>query len=506
MKAAAYARYSTDNQTDNSIATQLDAITKYCIKNNHTLVAIFTDEAKTGTNVDREGFQRLLGCAARKEFECVIIYDMTRGSRNVSDWFNFRDKMRALKIEVLSVTEKLGDVSDPMGFLTELLGVGMGQIEVLRSRQKSIAGKIQKAKDGVFLGGFPPLGYDIVNRKYVINEKEADVVRFIFQSYGEGHSYDYILMFTNDMGVVGKRGRPVGKNSLFSILNNDRYIGVYSWNRYNNRYMKHWAGGKPSPEAETVIENGIPPIVDIEIWNKVRIRMDNNKKNATNTAVHEYLLSGKIECKKCGNAYTGKTNKNSRGVTTRYYVCGNKSRTKLCDAMNINADLIEDITKERVMTWLKTVDYDKVAQNIETLAKSRTSGICKEEMEKLNQEKVNLKFLLSKCENTEQTLLIQRKCDEVDIKIKSLSEKELKSVVTEITHDKVIAQLKKDALCTSEDDIKRLVKDYVQKIYAYGDDIEIAIGVTMIGSPGMEPLLYTTKFTFSYKSLKEKRK
>lgn len=484
MRAAAYARYSTDQQTENSIATQLDAITKYCAKNGHTIVAVFKDEARSGTNMEREGFQNLLACAAKKEFECVIIYDMSRGSRNVSDWFKFRENMRLLNIKVLSVTEQLGNIDDPMGFLTEMLGMGMGQLEVLRSRQKSIAGKIQKAKDGVFLGGFPPLGYDIKDRKYVINEKEADVVRLIFRIYAEGGSYDKILALVHNIDISGKRGRPIGKNSLYSILKNDRYIGIYSWNRYNNRYMKHWAGGKPSPEAETVIDGGVPPIIDQDTWRKVRLRMDDNKMRASNSAKNEYLLSGKIVCKNCGNAYTGKTNTNSHGSTSRYYICGNKSRTKLCGAKNINADMLEDIAKEKVMEWLANVDYERVANDIIAMAKARNTETHSKDVENLNQQMVNLRFILSKCETEDQKTLIQNDLDVAEARMRTIAEKELKLVPSPIERERIISKLKKDAQCTTTDDIERLVKEYVQKIYAYGDEIQIAIGVTFNGSPG----------------------
>ncbi len=90
MRAAAYARYSTDKQTENSIAAQLNGINEYCAKNGHTVVSIFIDEAMSGTNTDRKGFHDMLAAAKRNEFDCVVIYDISRGSRDVADWFQFR--------------------------------------------------------------------------------------------------------------------------------------------------------------------------------------------------------------------------------------------------------------------------------------------------------------------------------------------------------------------------------------------------------------------------------
>lgn len=94
--------------------------------------------------------------ARNHQFECVVIYDISRGSRDVGDWFHFRREMQRLGIQVLSATEKLGDISNPNDFLVELINVGLGQHMVLQTRQKSIAGVAERAKQGVFLGGVSP--------------------------------------------------------------------------------------------------------------------------------------------------------------------------------------------------------------------------------------------------------------------------------------------------------------------------------------------------------------
>ena len=119
--------------------------------------------------------------------------------------------------------------------------MGMGQREVLETRQKSINGVAVKARQGAFLGGTPPLGYDIVDGAYVVNPGEARVVRTIFELYGAGKSYNDILAAVS--GAVGKRGRPLGTNSLHSILTNERYVGVYTWNKRKVKLFRKWAGG-----------------------------------------------------------------------------------------------------------------------------------------------------------------------------------------------------------------------------------------------------------------------
>ena len=149
MRTAAYARYSTDKQTENSIAYQLDAIRKYCREHSITIVATFADEAESGTNMDREGFRQMVAAAGRGEFDAVVIYDVTRGSRDVGDWFTFRKAMLMLGVQVIATTQSLGDITNSNDFLLELISVGMGQREVLETRQKSINDVAVKAAGGV---------------------------------------------------------------------------------------------------------------------------------------------------------------------------------------------------------------------------------------------------------------------------------------------------------------------------------------------------------------------
>ena len=140
MKAAAYARYSTDKQTENSIAYQMEAIQKYCRQHQIDLCAFYSDEAESGTNTNRPGFQNLMVAASRREFDAVVIYDISRGSRDVVDWFSFRKSMAALGIQVISTTQQLGDITNPSDFLMELITTGLGQHQVLDTRKKSMAG------------------------------------------------------------------------------------------------------------------------------------------------------------------------------------------------------------------------------------------------------------------------------------------------------------------------------------------------------------------------------
>lgn len=153
-RVAGYARYSTDNQTENSIEFQMRCIEEYCQKNNLNLVLRYHDDAISGTTMERPAFKQLCRDASQHLFDAVVIYDITRGSRDVSDWFAFRKAMDLLGVEIISTQDKLGDIMNPNDFLVELLGIGIGQHHVLQTRQKRLKGLPRKHLRGNFLVAF----------------------------------------------------------------------------------------------------------------------------------------------------------------------------------------------------------------------------------------------------------------------------------------------------------------------------------------------------------------
>ena len=482
INAVGYARYSTEFQTDNSIAYQTTAIQEYCEKHDINLLKVYSDEAMTGTNTNRPAFQQMLAAAEQHLFDAVIIYDISRGSRNVVDWFSFRQEMARIDIQVISCNQHLGDILDPNTYLTELITAGIGQHMVLDTRKKSIDGKNERAKKGIFCGGTPPLGYDINDGNYIINPKEAKIVQTIFTMYADGHSYNEILKELD--GAVGKAGRPLGKNSLYSILKNERYIGVYTWNKRKIKIMGKWAGGRPNPDIVR-IENAIPPIIDETIWRKVEERMKDNSRRATSKSCrHNYLLSGLIQCDKCGATFVGHTSTNQKKISTPYYICGNKYRTHTCCTKNINADRLETFVVMQIKHYLKTADFETLADEICKQVNSAAPDV--------SAEKKELSEIETKITNGINAILggvnIPELKDEVD-KLR-IRKSELEDVITykeknktrTLNRDKLVEMLKESAENIDSTDSNTLIRNFVTKIYAHADGtVTVNLGVHING-------------------------
>ena len=456
-KAAIYTRYSTEHQTENSTQTQIEACSVFCNKNDFEVVAIFSDEETTGTNTDRPEFVRLLDAAKKHLFDIVVIYDITRGSRDVIDWFVFRKQMHAFGVEVMSVHDNIGNILDPSNFLTELITVGIGQHQVLQSRQKSIDGSYTKAKQGLFMGGNAPLGYDIVERQYKINKSESKAVELIFNMLAKDYSPSNVVEALKINGYKSKNGNDIKLPAIYDIVRNKRYTGTFEWAKKQNREM-HKFVGRTNPDSKVVrIENIIPAIVTKEVFDKANAKLGTKLRKQGSKEHHDYILSGLIVCPKCGAIFHGLTNKSGKGIVTMSYVCPNKAEKK-CNAQNISAILLETEVQRAVKKWLLNLDLNsivekfikgrdlnsdyiqtkkelkKVNNEIDNILSAIKKGLVFDEMkndiEMLKKQQITLNDNISRFENNQNTQTFKNKMQKLILTAKTKAQgKELAEVV-----------------------------------------------------------------------------
>jgi site-specific DNA recombinase len=481
MRAVAYCRYSTDMQTENSIAYQLQNINKLCEAKGFVLVDVYSDEAKSGSNTQRDGLQRLLAEINTEKFDCVIIDDQSRLSRNVVDWFTLRELLQRAGKPLFSCAEKIEDYDEnPSAFLTEGIRAMFNQQFLFDTRRKVIAGQTVKAKQGKFCGGLPPLGYNIEDGNYIVNPIEADAVRNIFEIYASGGSYRAIVDWLADQKIKSKRGKPIGENAVFEILRNERYIGRYTWNKRKVKYFGKWAGGVENPNM-VVIEDAIPAIISKELWERVQRRMSDNTKNKVNKSRknREYILSGLLRCAKCGGAFVGSTTTNKKGYEYKFYTCANKKRLHTCDARNIAANDIEPL----ILNILKREILDEgMIEKVADLILSSASNTKDDQQEALKKELVSVKGkianFLKAIESGIFTESVSAHLADLE-KQQKILEMKLAAIVpaVHVTRDQLIKQLREDAkaLWESQDPaiIKEILKEYIVSVDIDDDEITI---------------------------------
>lgn len=322
----AYARVSTEEQAKEgfSIEAQTKILQAYAIVKGYDNVIMYVDDGYSGKNLRRPEVQRMIADCKAHRLDGVAVWRYDRLSRSLRDTLSLvEDIFNANGIAFISTSEQI-DTTTPSGrlVLNILASCAQNEREVTEQRVRMVC--MELAKQCKHMGGLPPFGYRVVNERLQVYEPEAEAVRTLFRMYTEGHGYGDLLKYLDGNGFTTIRGNSFRKNSLYEILGNEKYIGVYTYNRTvaadkNGRRNNH--ANKADDEIVRV-DGGVPAIIDMETWRRaVEKRITNKKRTGVYKAKSVYLLTGLAVCGKCGRKIGGNTGGTDRdGTMQRYYV------------------------------------------------------------------------------------------------------------------------------------------------------------------------------------------
>ena len=324
MNAVIYARYSSDNQREESIEGQLRECKEYADKNGINLIGTYIDRAFSAKTDSRPQFQQMIHDSATHTFEAVLVWKLDRFSRNRYDSAHYKRILKNNRVHVVSVTEPISNT--PEGIMLESLLEGMAEYYSADLAEKVSRGHKENALKAKFNGGPVPLGYRIDSEHhYQIDPTTAPVVQEAFRRYADGESIKAIWTDFNGRGIRTSLGRPFTKGSFQTMLKNRRYLGEY-------RYK------------DTVIPDAIPAIIDPELFEQVQRRCERNKKAPAHTKTQvNFMLTTKAFCGKCGAMVSGESGKSHTGTVHYYYKCGNHKRNgrAACDLQAVRKEPLE---------------------------------------------------------------------------------------------------------------------------------------------------------------------
>ena len=322
MRAALYARYSSDNQRDASIEDQLRICRARAEREGWTIIDSYTDRAISGASLLRPGVQELISDALKGRFDVILAESLDRLSRDQEDIAGLYKRMRFAGVSIVTLSE--GEVSELHIGLKGTMGA-LFLKDLADKTRRGLRGRVEKGRSG---GGLC-YGYDVIrtadpdNRgEREINPAEANVVRRIFRDYLSGQSSRTIAMTLNREGISGPQGKEWGPSTIHGnpkrgtgILNNELYIGRLVWNRL--RYMKDPDTGKrvsrPNPKSEWVVQEVSDlRIVDQDLWDAVKKRQKSLSFDTSPTGSNpmndrrrpKHLFAGLIKCGCCGGGYS----------------------------------------------------------------------------------------------------------------------------------------------------------------------------------------------------------
>lgn len=307
-KAVAYCRVSTNKEEQlDSLESQQRFFEEYAIRNDFSLVRIYADEGKSGTKIkNRTQLLQLLSDAEQNKFEIVLIKDVSRLARNTVDFLTSIRKLKMLGIKVIFVNYDQTS-SDSSEFMLTMLSA-IAQEESANTSKRVKFGKRQNAEKGKV----PNLiyGYDKMNGDYFnlhINEKEAEVVRNIFNRYTEQDmGTNKIAKELNKLGITTKRGCNWTQCAITRILSNEIYIGKVI-NR-KEEVVDYLTGTrtKVKEEERFICNNPQLKIIEEKTFEKANRLLESRKlsyRQSSDRESDKHIFSKLIYCKYCGAAF-----------------------------------------------------------------------------------------------------------------------------------------------------------------------------------------------------------
>ena len=399
---AVYARVSTKSTEQvSSIENQTRYYTEKVEKTpNWEMLEIYSDDGHTGTDANRENFQRLLSDVMSGKINCVVVKDLSRFARNYSDAGSLIDNLFVqMGVRFISLAENVDSYLNPDSVSSIIVPITnvMNDQYCYQTSKKIRQVFDYKRRNGQYIGAFAPYGYvkhPKDKHQLIIDPDAAEIVKLIFSLFLKGTSKRAIALYLNEHGVPSpsayklQKGIPVstrgyddpmwGARMIHSILTNPTYTGDLAQGRSRVKsYKVHEVESVPREEWVEVAGTH-ESIIDYETFDKVQALLQRDTRTSPKgREVH--LFSGFLKCADCGRAITRSVGNNNNV----YYACStykNRSRTA-CTMHSIKHNRLEAAVLFAVQQQIHlAVSYSEMIARINTAPVKKSQSIRLEEL------------------------------------------------------------------------------------------------------------------------------
>lgn len=452
MNAVIYARYSSDRQTEQSIDGQLRECREFAERENINIIDTYIDRAVSGRSAEhREAFQKMIADSAKKQFQAVLVYKLDRFARNRYDSAIYKSKLKKNGVKVLSAKENITD--SPEGIILEGLLESMDEYYSAELSRKCKRGIRESIIKGNNTGGSPLYGYKRENKRYVIDEITAPIVKQIFEMYvKKNYTLSKIARTLNEQGYRTINGNTFKRFSIYDILHNDKYTGI------------HYIKGIAEPET-------CPPIIDKKLFDKAQLLLQKSaNKSREQRTDHIYSLTGLIQCGYCGQSICGTSTLNS---TKRYfyYQCRNRN----CKKTNcFSADKLEQAIINALQEYLTQDKIDVIVERTYKLYTEQDNKfISKNQLPEINKQIKNIVNAIASgvCSKSLTQKLTELEQQRKELENQPITQPQLKKEHFEYLLKRLVTVLK------TEDDKRKLFNTMINSVTLFKDKAVIAINV-----------------------------
>ena len=355
LRVTYYARVSSESDEQlNSLGNQIQYYEDLIRRNTAwTFIPGYIDEGISGISTrHRENFNRMIDDAAEDNFDLVITKEISRFARNTLDSIRFTRQLLNYGVGVFFQNDNINTFDEDSELrLSIMSSIAQDELRKLSSRVKF--GHQQAIKNNVVLGNSRIFGYRKENRRLVIDEEQAPMVRELFELYAtDQYSMKQIETIFWEKGYRNLNGKKIAHTTMSNMIANPKYKGYYVGNKVKvvDMFTKKQKFLPPDEWVMFKDETGeiVPAIVSEELWeqaNTILRRRSDDVKNRQGICNHANLLTGKLFCTCCGTAYYRRESQDKQGHKNSKWVCSGKIKNGAdsCDSFPIYEDEIKPL-------------------------------------------------------------------------------------------------------------------------------------------------------------------
>ena len=386
IKVYTYTRVSTTMQIDGySLDAQKARMKAYADFNNFEIVGEYEDAGKSGKSTEgRLAFNNMIEDikSGKDNVSFVMVFKLSRFGRNAADVLSSLQVMQDFGVNLICVEDGIDSSKDAGKLMISVLSA-VAEIERENIRVQTMEGRIQKAREGKWNGGFAPYGYKLVDGRLEINEDEAEAIRIIFDQYvNTDMGANGIARYLENHGIH-KIARQNGKNPLFDsalirkIVKNPVYCGKIAYGRRKTEKVHGTRNEYHLVEQDDyIVVDGLhEAIVSEDVWGKAQVKAALQAKKYEHihrgASEHIHLLSGIIKCPICGaGMYGNKSIKHKKDGTKYkdfyYYGCKHRNMTRghKCNyKKQINEEVIDSAVSEVIIKLVSNPKFAALMQS-----------------------------------------------------------------------------------------------------------------------------------------------
>lgn len=491
IKVYTYKRVSTTMQIDGySLDAQRARMKAYADFNDFEIVGEYEDAGKSGKSIEgRLQFNQMMEDvkSGKDNVSYVLVFKLSRFGRNAADVLSTLQVMQDFGVNLICVEDGIDSSKDAGKLMISVLSA-VAEIERENIRVQTMEGRIQKAREGKWNGGFAPYGYQLVNGRLEINEEEAVAIRTIYDQYvNTDIGSNGISKYLENHGIR-KIQRQNGKNPLFDahlvrlILKNPVYCGKIAYGRRKTEKVHGTRNEYHLVEQDNfLLVDGLhEAIVSEEVWNAAQAKLiaQAKKYEHVNKGKDErtHLLSGIVKCPICGSGMYGNKSIKYKKDGTKYkdffyYGCkhrGMQRGHKCVYKKQIREELLDDAVAEVIVKLVSNPQFaammqEKINMKVDTTAIDQEI----ENYEKQLRQNFSIKSkLMEEIDNLnpDDRHYIRRKAD-LDDRLYRMYDK-----IEELESQLIAARAKKKSI-----EAEKITGDNIYKVLIYFDKLYFAM-------------------------------